>query len=55
MDADTRIMSGVATKNNSWIIPAEPRARNTRSRSSGTVILTHSYTLRPAAGGRRRR
>lgn len=38
----TRTMFGSTTKNNSRVIPADPRTNIARSRSRGTVIFTHN-------------
>ena len=38
----TLTMFGAGTKNNSRVIPADPRTNIARSRSRGTVIFTHN-------------
>jgi hypothetical protein len=42
MHTHTRTMLGSGTKNNSRVIPPDPRESITRSRNRGTVIFTHN-------------
>lgn len=52
MDTHTRTMFGAGTMNNCHVIPPDPSASITRSRSRGTLIFTHALAFRRVGPGR---